>query len=162
MSGRLSLLVNRENNVSIIFSFGCHDVSLRLCPVIYDKWTNIVVTFDGCSVRGYVDALLKLNVEIAELLALKERIRQQEISDKKTSFRNDEKAERDSLMEKKVAEAEKFFLSKEGPSYLKRSAQDIMESADFQSENIGKEDYFFLVDDKFLCICSFKLFWILS
>jgi len=38
-----------------------------------------------------------------------------------------------------VSEAEKFFLRKEGVSYLKRAAQDIMESADFQSENIGDD-----------------------
>lgn len=40
---------------------------------------------------------------------------------------------------KTVSEAEKFFVRKEGVSYLKRAAQDIMESADFQSENIGDD-----------------------
>ena len=38
-----------------------------------------------------------------------------------------------------VSDAEKFFLRKEGAAYLKRAAQDIMESADFQSENIGDD-----------------------
>ena len=38
-----------------------------------------------------------------------------------------------------VAEAEKFFLRKEGVSFLKKASQDIMESADFQSENIGDD-----------------------
>ena len=40
MSGRLSVLVNRENSVAVVFSFGVHDIYIRVCPVAYDQWMH--------------------------------------------------------------------------------------------------------------------------
>ena len=40
MSGRLGLLVNRENSVAVVFRFGVHDIYIRVCPVLYDRWMH--------------------------------------------------------------------------------------------------------------------------
>jgi uncharacterized metal-binding protein len=139
MAGRYSLLINRENSLVAVFSEGCHDLHVRVCPVQYDRWTHVALTFDGCTLRCFVDSLLRSAVEVAELLALKETLRQREIATRKGLLVEGEVDEKNQLREKTDGEASKYFLTKEGVSYLKKASQDIMESVAFQLENVGDD-----------------------
>jgi len=82
---------------------------------------------------------MKTSVEISELLALKEVLKQKNTQEKLTVLHDAEADEKATLRDGILHEANIFYQSRAGISYLKKSSQDIMESSDFQNENIGND-----------------------
>ena len=119
-SGRYALVVTRDSYLSWIFKEGRHDINIKISPIVYNEWTHFVFTFDGITMRCYVNSVLTAAVEKQEILNLKISIFEKRIFDMKTQFSSDEDQEKSVLHNKVVNEAAAFFNTKEGVSTMKR------------------------------------------
>jgi hypothetical protein len=137
MSGRYAMLITRDNQLAVVFYEAAHEVSVKLGPVQYDVWTHLACTYDGTTLRCFVNAVLVKQVEVAGVLAFKQRLLEEHGEQKRAELREAEKVEQLEVKERSRHEALEFFQTKEGVATLKRITRDIMETPAFQDENIG-------------------------
>ena len=62
--GRCGFFVSRENQWTFIYSEGRHDLHLRMTSVILNEWVYLVGTYDGVTVRCYVNGKQVVNLEV--------------------------------------------------------------------------------------------------
>lgn len=137
ISGRYGLVVSRENWWTFVVMQGQLEVYLRICPVEQDKWVHLIATFDGITLRIYVNSLLTVATAIDVPMRLRQQELQEELKARAESIDKEEAKERATIKAATQAEAETFFKSKEGVSWAKRAQQAVMESMEFQAENHG-------------------------
>lgn len=137
MCGRYAMLVTRDNQVAVMYYEGPHEVNVKLGPVQYDQWTHLVCTYDGTTLRCYVNSALVKYVEVAGVLAFKQRLLEDHDEQKRVELKEAEKVEQLEVKERSRREALEFFQTKDGVATLKRLTREILESTAFQSENIG-------------------------
>lgn len=138
-SGRYSLYVTRTEDLSVVFSDGPHDISIRLQPIVYNQWLHVVITYDGTTVHGYVNGELKAFLEIADVLQSREQDKLLKMEKKREQLHLDERKEQAAVPSRVEKDAAAYFLSKEGIAAMKRRSKRIMESSEFLAENIGEQ-----------------------
>lgn len=109
MSGRYGVLVTRDNKLCVQFYDAQHEISIKLSPVEYNLWTHLVCTYDGTSVRVYVNSILQRAVEIAPVLAYKQGVFNGECEEKRAELRENEKTEQLDVYDRSQREALEFF-----------------------------------------------------
>jgi hypothetical protein len=72
MSGRFALVCNREDEWVFFFYDGVHEVPVRVGAVALNEWTHIVVSFDGTTLRAYIDAVLQVGQLVSYMYAIYE------------------------------------------------------------------------------------------
>jgi hypothetical protein len=105
--------------------------------VKYDAWVHVACTYDGITLRCYLDSVMCKQVEVAGVLAFKQRMQDEQAEEKRAELREAEKIEQLDVKERSRVEVLEFFQTKEGVATLKRLTKEIMESTQFQNENIG-------------------------
>jgi len=140
MNGRYGISVTRENDWSFIMrEGGLHEISIKIAPVEMNKWTHIVGTYDGTSLRCYVNSWLTTQVEVE--VPLRERMDEyfETFEKKRKELKNLEVAERESIKATAKKQCEDYFVTKDGISAMKTAARHLMNSKEFQAEAIGEQ-----------------------
>ena len=140
MNGRYGISITRESYWAFIMrEEGLHEVSIRVCPVVNNKWTHIVGTYDGTNLRVYIDSWLTVCVEVAGPLRERKDRYYSNYKKKKKELRNLEAVEREAIKETAKKQSEDYFLTKDGINAMKIAAKDLLQSAEFQAEGIGDQ-----------------------
>jgi hypothetical protein len=140
MNGRFALTGTRDNLWTfMIREAGLHEVSFTICPIVMHAWMHLVVTYDGTSVRCYVDSSLVVTVSVEAPLTAKIDDFWMEHEKKRLVLRNKEVAEREGVKVTSKQEVDDYFVSKEGLYEMKDAARKLMQSAEFQAEGYGND-----------------------
>ena len=140
MNGRFALTGNRDNFWAFMFrEAGLHEVSFNICPIIMNTWVHLVVTYDGTSVRCYVDSTLVVTVSVEAPLTAKIDDFWMEYEKKKRLLKNKEDTEREAVKITSKEDVDAYFVSKEGLYEMKDAARKLMSSAEFQAEGFGND-----------------------
>lgn len=139
MSGRLSLVASRDNFYTVTFMERMHELSVKLIKIELDKWIHVCITYDGSILRIYVDCIEKVSLEIEPAMQARVLYYERDLAFKRKSIDDSEALERKIVKTKTQEFAEKFFQTKEGVSAMKKTAQSVMESQEFQAENYGDD-----------------------
>jgi hypothetical protein len=130
--GRYHIGVNRDNRLFLSFSQENHVIYLDLYTIRFNVWEHCCFTFDGTTLRFYLNSLIIKELEIDEYFYQKEREFQTNFDEKKNHLN----VERDKeIVEMKTItqeECTKFFVTKEGMAYLKKEAQHILDTEEFK------------------------------
>ena len=139
MSGRYAVLASRDNQLVAVFYDGLHEINVKMAQIQYDIWVHVVCTYDGTTLRCYLNSVLQKQVEVAGILSFKQQVWEERALQKREELHEAEKLEQADVKERAQHEAMEFFQTKEGVATLKRLTREIMESDAFQSENIGAQ-----------------------
>jgi hypothetical protein len=137
MCGRYAIVASRDNHWTFVLMQEMLEVNVRLAPIEYNKWCNIIATFDGTTVRCYFDSLMVASIESEPVMAYKMHQFEDEFREKKAKLAKEEADERAHLKVTTQKEAEIYFTSKGGSSAMKKAAQDIMESQQYGMQEGG-------------------------
>jgi hypothetical protein len=135
MSGRYAIVASRDNYWTFVLMQEMLEVNLRLLPVEYGVWANVIATFDGTTLRCYFNSLLVALIEVEPVMNAKMQQFEGEVNEKKAKLQQEESEERAHLKVATQKEAEIFFASKQGASVIKKAAQDILESQQYNISN---------------------------
>ena len=136
-AGRFSISVNRENYWSFQLSIRQYDISMRLEPAAIDRWVYIAATFDGVTVRCYVDSVLSASLEVAAPLKARQK---EEMADRAKCIKDllsQEKRESNALHRDIAEKVKSFFNSKDGITKMKRVAKTVLEDPAFHERDFG-------------------------
>jgi hypothetical protein len=140
MNGRFALIGTRDNLWTfMIREAGLHEVSFTICPIKMHEWMHIVVTYDGTSVRCYLDSSLVVTVSVEAPLTAKIDEFWMEHEKKKEVLKHKEAAERENVKITSKQEVEDYFVSKEGLYEMKDAARKLLASVEFQAEGFGND-----------------------
>ena len=139
MSGRFGLMINRENEWTMLWSFENIEIFMKIGHMVAEHWVHIVCTYDGTSIRAYTDGKLCATMEIDSIIAKAEQQYEEECEDQFRELEKEEEKERVTLKDQTKKEAEVYFKSREGAAEMKTAQQHIMESIDFQQKNYGSD-----------------------
>lgn len=146
MNGRYALMVNRQGWWSFVLYEGMDEVFMKIAPVVYDQWTHIIATYDGVTLRIYIDARLCLQQETAALFRHVREEWAQELNDSRIELQNQERYEKTKIAAETELDAEKYYNSKVGQTELKAAARSIVANMEFMLENAPKDA--FAAEDK--------------
>ena len=138
--GRYGIIAGRDNFWTFVFTQGTHNLYIRLAPIDLkapNRWYHIAATYDGTTLRLYLDSINLVVLEVEEPFKHKAAAFNEAIRTNQLQIDQDEEAERKTVKSSSQFEAEKYFQSKEGLSALKKSVQSIMETKEFQAQNHG-------------------------
>ena len=139
MNGRFAIIANRENYWTfLVRDSGLHEILIKIGPIIKNKWTHIVGTYDGTNIYCYIDGNLMITIEIAEPLRIKRDEYLLEFDRKKLELEEAEKSEREKVKEIAKKKCEDFFATKVGIDTMKEQAKQLMLSVEFQAEAFGE------------------------
>lgn len=141
MCGRYALLAGRKNILTFVFFDGMYEVPVKLLPdsLPSNAWIHCIVTFDGTSIRGYLNGEEVTVLEIESPLLAQIQDEQEAVAESLRQLEEDEASERQTVKDRTQQEAEKYFALKEGSYAMKKAAQHILESQEFQRMNVGSE-----------------------
>jgi hypothetical protein len=97
------------------------------------------MTWDGITIKCYINGKVIVRLEISEILASKLRADEADIREKRRALLKAERDERSDLQKRVESECIAYFSTKEGSNVVKKIASQIMESDAFQDDNIGAE-----------------------
>lgn len=137
MCGRYQVMVSRDNYLVVMFMEGIHDIVMKLCPIQYNEWIHIMITYDGTTLRCYLNSILSKYVEVEAVVKYKTNVHNEKINEMKEDLDRAMKLELDECKQKSHIESLAFFQTKDGVATLKRITREIMESDAFQADNIG-------------------------
>jgi hypothetical protein len=138
MNGRGGFICSRED--WLIFCYregGVYEVAIKVMPMESNKWLHIVATYDGTTLRVYVDAVLKVAAEIESTILQKKEEALKAHKAKVVILKSLQDAERDGVKEASKAQAMEYFATKVGIDAMKDAARKLMATAEFQAEAIG-------------------------
>jgi hypothetical protein len=139
MNGRFAIIANRENYWSfMVRDSGLYEISVRIAPVVKDRWVHLVGTYDGTNLSCYLDSHLMIQLEIGEPLRLKREEYFQEFEKKKQELEETERRERDEVKDISKKRCDDFFVTKVGIDKMKEQAKQLMSSVEFQAEAYGE------------------------
>ena len=134
MTGRYSLNVDRENCFAFTLVQGVHELTVQISKVLPNVWYHVVVTYDGTSVRSYIDSVLVLTVEMDYLMTLKEEEYAKGNDELRRVIDEDEERAKERMKVQSKKQAEAYFKSQEGIDEMREAALAIYDSDDFQDE----------------------------
>lgn len=137
MSGRYAIIASRDNFLTVVFYEGVHEINVKMVPMQYNEWVHVSCTYDGTTLRCYLNSVLCKHVEVTGILAFKQRALEAHMEEQREKLHEAEKIEQLDVKERSRVEVLEFFQTKDGVSTLKRISREIMESPAFQAENIG-------------------------
>ena len=146
MTGRYGLMVNRQGWWACALYEGMDEVFMKVCPVEYDVWTHIVTTFDGVTLRIYLNARLCLEQETAALFRHVREEFTHELDETRQELHVQERYEKNKVAAETDTDADKYYNSKVGQTELKAAARAIVANMEFMLENAPKDD--FAAEDK--------------
>ena len=138
MCGRYGLVVNREGYYCFIFIDGLSEINIKICLAVIDRFDHIILTYDGTTLKVFVNSEIQIQTEVEHSMRLRLEVFEGEIREKREVIASKEKEEKSAIKAASQKQAESFFLGKEGISMLKSETQEIMETAEFQALQIGK------------------------
>ena len=140
ISGRYGIVISKEGNLTFVFVDGLYDVNVRFAPVVMEKWMHIVCTYDGTFLRCYVDGSIVITTEVEPPLRQKSSVFENEILDQMKELERLEASDAEAVLSNSNKQADAYFATKTGISFLKNETQNIMESEEFQALNIGANE----------------------
>ena len=136
-AGRFSIIADRDNYWVFQYSVCQHDISIRLQLVTLGQWVYIAATFDGVTVRCYVDSILSASLEVAGPLRVQRNkeavLRKKYICDLLEEERVESDALRVEIGEKLVS----YFNSRDGVIKMRKVAKLIFDDPEFQDRDFG-------------------------
>ncbi|KAJ1428375.1 hypothetical protein B484DRAFT_419428 [Ochromonadaceae sp. CCMP2298] len=139
MSGRYAVLASRDNMLVVVFIEGLHEIHVKLCPLVMDVWVHLCVTYDGTTLRCYMDSVLTKAAEVDGILLFKQQAREAQVATRRADMHSAEAKEAEEVRQRARLEAAEFYMTKDGVTALKRLTALIMESDAFQAENIAAD-----------------------
>lgn len=137
--GRYAIVITRDNNyVFILYERGIHQLNILIGPAAIHEWVHIVATYDGTTVRIYVDSYLKVSVEVEAAMQRKIQNHMQLFTRQRAEIMIEESKSKDVVKAESQKEAEEFFASKEGQRVMKDASRTLFRSPEFQAENFGE------------------------
>ena len=137
MCGRYAVMASRDNYLVAVFMESLHEINVKMAPITYNEWVHVALTYDGITLRCYLNSVLCKHVEVAGILVFKQHVFEERAQQKRLELREAEKVEQQDVKERANKEALEFFQTKDGVATLKRLTREIMESDAFQADNIG-------------------------
>ena len=58
------MMVSRDGYLVVTVVDGLCEVSVKVCPMLVNQWQHIMHTFDGTTVRVYVDGKMEIEQEV--------------------------------------------------------------------------------------------------
>jgi len=138
MSGRYGFVVNREGYYCFICIDGLSEVTIKVALCVIDRSDHIIFTYDGTTLRAYINGELMLETEVAHAMLERLAVFENEIKESTDRIQGKEEEEKAAIKKVTQLQAETYFTGKQGTAYLKQESQEIMESGEFQALNIGK------------------------
>ena len=136
--GRYSLIINREGYFCFIMIDGLSEITIKVCACVMDQFQHLIFTYDGVTMRGYVNGELRVETEVEYSMKLRLNVFEDEIKESRADIEGREAEEKAKIKNVSQLQAEAFFAGKQGVAFLKSETQEIMESAEFQALGIGK------------------------
>lgn len=140
ISGRYGIVISKEGYLTFVFIDGLNDVNVKFAPVEMDKWMHLACAWDGTFLRCYVNGQEVVATEIEGPMRQKRSIFENEISEQIDTLTKQEESEADVVQYNTEKQADTYFATKAGTSFLKNETQNIMESEEFQARNIGANE----------------------
>lgn len=138
MSGRYGLVVNREGYYCFMCIDGLSEITIKVAICVIDRFDHIIFTYDGTTLRGYINGNLALETEVEHSMTERLNVFEDEIRESTEKILTKEEEEKNAIKKITQVQAETYFTGKQGTAYLKQESQEIMESGEFQALNIGK------------------------
>ena len=135
--GRFTVSVTRENCWSFQLYIAQHSISLRLDPVVLNQWVYIAASYDGVTLRCYVDSRLVASVEIAEPILMKRREEAAKRIKSMADLDGQEKKEILNLRKEISQKVKTYFNSKEGIIKIKKMTRDVLQEDSFHDRDFG-------------------------
>ena len=140
MSGRYGLVVSKDGHLTFVFIDGLNEVNVKFSAVEMDKWSHVLCTWDGNFLRCYMNGEQVVATEIEGPMRRKSSVFESEIAEQLADLDKEEETEIDVVAYNTEKQADTYFMSKPGTSFLKNETQNIMESEEFQALNIGANE----------------------
>jgi hypothetical protein len=106
-------------------------------PVVYSQWTHLVGTYDGTTLRLYVDSSPTVTLEVAGPIQLRRDRDASELIRRQADLERDKEVELAGVAKENKATAEAFFQTKEGLKAMKKASQALLESEEFNARDFG-------------------------
>jgi hypothetical protein len=129
-SGRYQIGVNRENFIYVSLYEHVHSITLSLAPCERNTWMHIAISFNGSVLRCFLNSELVKELDVSPIFIQKQVDFENEYSENIQKLKLEEEKEIVALKDKTAREANTYFQSKEGTTYLKRTSQIILDTED--------------------------------
>ncbi|RYG70007.1 hypothetical protein EON64_01315 [archaeon] len=133
-SGRYRFAIGRDNVLSFSFYESVHTINLRCSLIESTLWQHVIGTYDGTTLRVYLNTHLAFEVEVEPILIQKEAVLRLKHEDRMKEIQQDEVEERTRLKEKTISDATIFFQTKEGIATLKKLSARLVEVDGYKPE----------------------------
>jgi len=111
-------------------------VTIRIQRCVIGEWCHVAVTYDGTSVRCYLDGYLVRTVETDYMITIREEEYAKANEALRRVIENEEAAAMQNMVEESKKEAARYFKTDAGLNEMLAAALEVLESPEFQAEDI--------------------------